>query len=254
MSATEPVSLTSEWFLKAGSEEAAIAALKQVALDVQLREPDTLAYLVHTPYQSGGELQSLPPSDPQSVLFFEIYKDAAAFHAHVNGPIFTVFVQDFGDLFHCVNGKPYTTVNFLSRRAGFVRSDKTLVQGEAVTNQYPSVMFEVIAKDQAAMKAFYTDVFEWSYDTGTANFAYIQFPDGPPALLGGIGQAQPKVAGFDPGTNFYLLVDDLQAFVDRAVAAGGKGLMPPTAIDGYNFAMFEDIEGNPIGLIEPFSK
>jgi len=225
MSATEPVSLTSEWFLKAGSEEAAIAALKQVALDVQLREPDTLAYLVHTPYQSGGELQSLPPRDPQSVLFFEIYKDAAAFHAHVNGPVFTAFVQDFGDLFHCVNGKPYTTVNFLSRRAGFVR-----------------------------MKAFYTDVFEWSYDTGTANFAYIQFPDGPPALLGGIGQAQPKVAGFDPGTNFYLLVDDLQAFVDRAVAAGGKGLMPPTAIDGYNFAMFEDIEGNPIGLIEPFSK
>jgi predicted enzyme related to lactoylglutathione lyase len=28
--------------------------------------------------------------------------------------------------------------------------------------------------------------------------------------------------------------------------------MPPTAVDGYHFAMFTDPEGNPVGLVAPF--
>lgn len=122
MSNTQQISLTSEWFIKPGNEDAAISALKQVALEVQAREPGTLAYLVHTPNTLDSGLQSLPPRDPQSVLFFEVYENADAFEAHLNGPVFTEFLKQHAELFRSANGKPYVTVNFLSQRAGFVRS------------------------------------------------------------------------------------------------------------------------------------
>lgn len=256
MSDTQQVSLTSEWFIAPGNEEAAISALKQVALEVHATEPGTLAYLIHTPHIPASFLQSLPPRDPQSILFFEIYENADAFNAHLNGPVFTSFVAQHGALFRSANGKPYLTVNFLSQRAGFFRScvGETQPERGASFNQHPGVMFEVIAKDQTAMKTFYASVFGWKYETGTADFAYIHFPVGAPPLLGGIGQAQPQVEGSGPGTNFYLLVDELQPFIDRAVAAGGEALMPPTPVDGYVFAMIRDVEGNPVGLIEPFTQ
>lgn len=121
-------------------------------------------------------------------------------------------------------------------------------------NAHPSVMFEIIARDQAAMQRFYADVFGWRYDTGGSGFAYVHFPLRARPLLGGIGQADPATPGFEPGRNFYLLVDDLQAAIDRALAHGGAPYMPPAAADGYRFAMIRDPEGNPVGLIEPFAQ
>ena len=114
------VSLTSKWFIHPGREEEVFAALEQLARDVQEHELDTLTYLVHSPL-ANGDLQSLPPSDLSSVLFFEVYRSAKAFQAHLNGPIFTKFVEKYGSLFVPANGKPFVFVEFLARRAGFVR-------------------------------------------------------------------------------------------------------------------------------------
>lgn len=121
-------------------------------------------------------------------------------------------------------------------------------------NHHPSVMFEIIAKDQAKAKAFYQDVFGWTYQSGSSGFAYVHFPLSLQPLLGGIGQAQKNVPGFEPGHNFYLRVACLEDTIDKAVAAGGKRFVAPVAVDGYRFAMIHDPEGNPIGLIEPFSE
>jgi quinol monooxygenase YgiN len=121
ISAPAPVSLISEWFLKPASEAEGMAALRQLALDVEANEPDTLTYLVHTSFQGDARLQALPPVDPSSVLFFETYRDADAFLAHVNGAVFKGFVAAHGDLFIASNGSPYTTVEFLTRQAGFIR-------------------------------------------------------------------------------------------------------------------------------------
>ncbi len=115
-------------------------------------------------------------------------------------------------------------------------------------------MFEIIALDQKAAMKFYSSVFGWSYETGTGDFAYVRFPEGARPLLGGIGQATDKVPGFEPGHAFYLLVDDLEATIGRAVEAGGTRYVEPTPVDGYRFAMIRDPEWNPIGLIEPFAE
>lgn len=119
-------------------------------------------------------------------------------------------------------------------------------------NAHPAVMFEVIARDQDAMKAFYAAVFGWTYRIGTGGFAYVDFPTTARPLLGGIGQAQQGVPGFEPGHAFYLVVDSLAATIEATEAAGGTLHMPIAEVDGYRFAMICDPEGNPVGLIEPF--
>ncbi|MGH9628735.1 MAG: VOC family protein, partial [Bryobacteraceae bacterium] len=211
-----------------------------------------LVYLVHTPFHSSdASIQSLPPVNPFSVVFFEVYRHPEAFLRHLNGPVFTDFVARNGSLFVNSNGKPFSTVEFLTQIAGFMRNE-TSEAAAGAGNRHPSVMFEIIANNQSALKDFYSNVFGWSYQIGNGGFAYVHFRERTPPLLGGIGQADPSVPGFEPGHSFYILVDDLSAAIERAVPAGGSRHMPPSTVDGYSFAMIEGPEGNTVGLILPF--
>ena len=253
------VSLTSSWFIRPGCEPDVRAAVQQLAARVQAEEPDTLTYLVHAPRLDDARLQSLPPQGLLSLLFFEVYRDADAFLRHLNGVVFADFVGQHGHLFVSSNGQPFTTVQFLSLQAGFSR----LQLPAAVTavghagaslpaNRHPAVMFEIIGRDQGVLKTFYSRVFGWKFRGGSGGFAYVDFLLHDLPLLGGIGQADPSVPGFEPGHSFYLLVEDLQAAVERALAGGGRCHVDPTDVDGYRFAMILDPEGNAIGLVEPF--
>jgi hypothetical protein len=124
--------------------------------------------------------------------------------------------------------------------------------GKTAGNRHPAVMFEISAKDQGKLKHFYQEVFGWQYQIGTGDFAYVHFDGNSPPLLGGIGQSNPKIPGFEAGHRFYLLVDDLDEAIARAKKAGASLELPPAAVDGYHFAIIKDPEGNPIGLITPF--
>ncbi len=113
------------------------------------------------------------------------------------------------------------------------------------------IFFEVLARDQAALSAFYRAVFGWSLEPGQSGFDYVTLPS-PLAVRGGVGQAQPGQPGQDPGTNFYVVVDDVDGALARAESAGGSVLLPSTSVDGYTFALFEDPEGNAVGVVLPF--
>jgi quinol monooxygenase YgiN len=125
------VSLISRWFLRPGSEAAGWAALLELPAKVFAGEPDTLTYLIHTPFLADERLQNMPPIDPISVEFFEMYRNADAFLAHVNGPVFKEFVQQYGALFvgpgnpadpgDPMNQHPFTTVEFMTLQGGFSR-------------------------------------------------------------------------------------------------------------------------------------
>jgi quinol monooxygenase YgiN len=121
--------LISVWTIRPGNEKAAIAVLKRVAAQVQAQEKDTLAYLIHVPDMSQP---SLPTPSRFEVVFFEIYRNKAAFEKHVTGTVFQNFVKRHKRLFLCMqvtspDGKkidwPYSTVEFLTRQAGFIRPE-----------------------------------------------------------------------------------------------------------------------------------
>lgn len=255
MSEQPPVTLTAKWFLKPGCQKEALQALDKLAEAVRANEPDTLMYLVHTPF-ADGTLQSLPPSEPGTVVFVEMYRNADAFQAHVNGPVFTDFVKKHGDLFVAANGEPFVLVEFLDRHAGFTRDEARAAPSTSIAtgNRYPAVMFEFIAHKQECLKTFYQKVFEWDYtlspdDPDGKEFVYVEFPSEVRNLFGGIAQSKDE-AGYEPGHYFYLLVDSVDTTLDQAVAAGGTRHMEPVTIPPYRIAMFNDPEGNTVGLIQ----
>ncbi len=110
------------WFLKPGSEAEGIAALRQLAIDVEENEQDTWGYLVHT-----GAQGSAPPCSEGTIVFVEIYKDYKAFLDHLNGPVFTAFSKEYGHLFQPIPGQdhPFVQVENVDRIQGFVRPEAT---------------------------------------------------------------------------------------------------------------------------------
>ena len=112
--------LISKWTILPGGESEALSALMALAKKVEVSEPDTWMYTVHTPDFTAPNLPTPPAGE---VVFFEIYKNKQAFNAHVNGPVFTEFVQNYGFLFLQSNGKPYVTLEIMQRHAGFIREE-----------------------------------------------------------------------------------------------------------------------------------
>ena len=112
----------------------------------------------------------------------------------------------------------------------------------------PVVHFEVVAKDGKAAQEFYSKLFEWELNTDNpAEYGIIAAPES-----GGIGGGVGPTPEGEPGhATFYVEVDDLQAYLDKAESMGGKTIMPPTEIpDQVTMALFTDPEGNVIGMVK----
>jgi uncharacterized protein len=112
----------------------------------------------------------------------------------------------------------------------------------------PIVHFEIIGTDATKLQAFYRELFAWQIGEPAPEFGQYALVDGGSSgLAGGIGQSQDG----KPQVTVYVQVPDLQATLDRAVAGGGKVVMPPMEIPGVvTMAQFADPDGNVIGLIK----
>ena len=113
----------------------------------------------------------------------------------------------------------------------------------------PVAWFDITSKDPQRIGRFYTDLFGWTLaESGQPGYSLIDTGAGDDSIGGGIGSAQ---GSDDPGgTTIYLRVDDLAAYLDKAVQLGGSVLVPPTPLPGDfgSFAMLADPEGHPVGL------
>lgn len=110
----------------------------------------------------------------------------------------------------------------------------------------PVVHFEIGCRDIAKTADFFGSLFGWQ----TQNM-------GPATMIntgadGGI-QGHITALGHEPHnyTTFYVQVDDVQSYLDKAGALGGKTLVPPVEIPTGIFAWLADPEGNTIGLWKP---
>ncbi|MCB2200967.1 VOC family protein [bacterium] len=112
----------------------------------------------------------------------------------------------------------------------------------------PVNYFEIIGKDAKKLQNFYQNVFDWTIL--------------PIEEMGGYGLVNPKENGGadgavgaammpeEPtGNRIYCMVPDLDATLEKVVAAGGKVVIPPTEIpDMVTFALYADPEGNVNGI------
>jgi uncharacterized protein len=112
--------------------------------------------------------------------------------------------------------------------------------GKPVT--HPVVHFEIGCRDSARTQEFYQKLFDWKLsDMGAA--AMIA------ADSGGI-DGHITALGHEPQhyTIFYVAVEDVAAYLEKAGRLGAKTLVPPIDIPTGTFAWIEDPEGNTVGL------
>jgi predicted enzyme related to lactoylglutathione lyase len=108
---------------------------------------------------------------------------------------------------------------------------------------HPVVHFEIGCRDNAKTAKFFADLFDWQMQSM-----------GPATMIdtgaGGGIHGHISSLGHEPHnyTTFYVQVDDVQAYLDKAASLGGKTLVPPISIPAGTFAWFSDPEGNTIGL------
>ena len=111
----------------------------------------------------------------------------------------------------------------------------------------PIVHWEYTVKNAKQAQDFYKNLFGWNIDANNPmNYGMVDTQAGS-GINGGIAESQ-------DGSNqvaIYVEVDDLQAYLYKAVQLGGKVVMPVTVIPNMvTFAMFEDPTGIQTGLVK----
>jgi predicted enzyme related to lactoylglutathione lyase len=108
----------------------------------------------------------------------------------------------------------------------------------------PVVHFEVGAADHQSLVTFYGELFGWGLRAVSEGYTLIDTRGGR-GVNGGIGRSDSG----EPWATFYVEVDDLQAYLDRAGALGGRTVLPITELPGMAFAMVDDPDGLLVGLV-----
>jgi predicted enzyme related to lactoylglutathione lyase len=117
-------------------------------------------------------------------------------------------------------------------------------QGKSVP--HPIVYFEIGCDNRARTERFFTDLFGWhTQANGPAATIDTASDHGIPGHIVSLGH--------DPRhyTMFYVEVENVETYLDKAAALGGKVLVPPVKIPAGTFGWFADIDGNMIGLLKP---
>lgn len=110
----------------------------------------------------------------------------------------------------------------------------------------PVVHFEIGCRDSAKTAQYFRELFGWQIqEAGPAGIIDTGSPRGVSGHITALGHEPFHY------TIFYVEVDNIQAYMDKAVKLGGKVVVPPVKIPTGMFAWFSDLEGNTIGLLQP---
>jgi uncharacterized protein len=118
----------------------------------------------------------------------------------------------------------------------------------------PVVHFEVLGKDEQALRRYYGELFGWEFSEplGPTNYTVTTRDQNVNSEGVGIGGGVGGVPdGYDGHVTFYVEVDDVDASLAKAEELGGARMMGPVDMEnvGIRLAQFTDIEGHVIGLV-----
>ena len=108
------------------------------------------------------------------------------------------------------------------------------------------VHWEIQSQSPEKLHGFYSDVFGWSVDANNSMKYGMVASGGRDGINGGIGGSP------QPGSRVvvYANVADINHTLGKIEALGGKTVMPRTDIGMGVMAIYEDPEGNTMGIIE----
>ncbi|MFC2078628.1 VOC family protein [Candidatus Bipolaricaulota bacterium] len=108
---------------------------------------------------------------------------------------------------------------------------------------------EFHSTDLAKTKAFFTDIFGWTFQDipGFETYGMFQTPSG---LGGGVDVGPKAEPPSDKGPILHIEVEDIDATLAKIIEKGGQTLAPKTKIsdDFGSYALFLDNVGNRFGI------
>jgi predicted enzyme related to lactoylglutathione lyase len=109
---------------------------------------------------------------------------------------------------------------------------------------HPIVHAEIRSADPDATRAFYADLFGWSYSEGAfPGYTFVDI-----GVEGALPTAIGPVQGGDEAVLFFVGVEDVEATLQRAEELGGRIVQGATEVPGVTFGVFADAHGHTIGV------
>ncbi len=110
---------------------------------------------------------------------------------------------------------------------------------------HPIVHAEIRSANPDATRAFFGELFGWTYPTEGAlpgyTFVDTRVPD---ALYTAISPLQ----GDSDLVTFFVAVDDVDATLAHATKLGGRVVQQPVNVPGVSFALLADPQGHVVGV------
>lgn len=119
------------------------------------------------------------------------------------------------------------------------------------------IHFEIHAEDLDRAQAFYETVLGWTFQSwGDGSYRLVTTgPDDQPGINGGLLK---RMGQLETGVDYPVIahmctvdVEDVDAYVAKAVGAGGVAALPKMPVPGVGWlAYVKDTEGNIFGMMQ----
>jgi predicted enzyme related to lactoylglutathione lyase len=108
------------------------------------------------------------------------------------------------------------------------------------------VHWEIQSKNPGQLHSFYANAFGWKIDSNNPMNYGMVASGGKDAIAGGIGGTMHSTSK----VLVYASVPDIDAMLSRIGEHGGRTVMPRQDMGPVIMALYEDPEGNLMGLVE----
>ena len=109
---------------------------------------------------------------------------------------------------------------------------------------HPVIHAEIRSADPDATRAFFGELFGWTYSDGA--FPGYTFVD--TGVEGAIATAIGPLQGGSDSVLFFIGVQDVDATLKRAEELGGTIVQPTQTVPGVSFGVFADAQGHHVGV------
>jgi predicted enzyme related to lactoylglutathione lyase len=109
---------------------------------------------------------------------------------------------------------------------------------------HPVIHAEIRSTDPDATRAFFGELFGWTYSDGA--FPGYTFVD--TGVEGAIATAISPLQGDTDAVLFFVGVEDVDATLKRAEELGGTIIQPTQTVPGVSFGVFADTQGHMVGV------
>ena len=109
---------------------------------------------------------------------------------------------------------------------------------------HPVIHAEIRSADPDATRAFFSELFGWTYTDGA--FPGYSFVD--TGAEGAIPTAIGPLQGGADTVLFFVGVEDVPATLAKAEELGGKTIQPAQEVPGVTFGVFADAQGHIVGV------